>query len=418
MKKLLILTLTTALLISQTAFAGNQFTDLSANYKYESDIDFIASNNIVQGYPDGTYKPNRKLNRAELLKIMVLGLTDVSDSKLNSYSNKSCFSDVKSNQWYTKYVCYAKAEGIIKGNPDGTFRPADKINLVEALKITLNSLGAFFDEGTPWYKDLTEIAADAHIIPLAFDAPDQTVTRGQMANLLHRTMKSKLVENPYSTAVFDPFTSDYVTYDFLTDNYIDCYGDNTTTVKNSILGPTFAFCRLDEWGYGDEGSANQDDLYEWIFFKKENGDANQYAPKVSIYKDDQAASWIGVGGVPNKETLNYWTIVFDNVTFSKINFNKTEAQMKKDFAQNVDISESHFTLEKTKVAGKDAIRVEFDVDKIVTDGGAYEAGAKGNTGVKYYIPNAVNSKHIVISTDKGGIDAITELDEFANKIRF
>ncbi len=110
------------------------FSDLEANNINFNAIIYLYKNGIVSGYEDGTFKPNAMINRAELLKILVEGKDINPDQTI--YSN--CFPDV-TDDWYAKYVCYAKQEGWVSGYPDGTFRPASTVNKVEALKMLLNS---------------------------------------------------------------------------------------------------------------------------------------------------------------------------------------------------------------------------------------------------------------------------------------
>jgi hypothetical protein len=57
--------------------------------------------------------------------------------------NYSCFSDVSVNDWFNKYGCFAKQKGIISGYMDDTFRPSQSITLAEALKVSLYSSGGF-----------------------------------------------------------------------------------------------------------------------------------------------------------------------------------------------------------------------------------------------------------------------------------
>ena len=89
---------------------------------------------IISGYPDGTFKPDNDLNRAELLKILVHGTGGA--PSVEDY--QECFPDVH-NQWFAPYVCYALAEGWVDGYPDGTFKPANPVNKAEAMKMLFNS---------------------------------------------------------------------------------------------------------------------------------------------------------------------------------------------------------------------------------------------------------------------------------------
>lgn len=165
---------------------ANSFYDVSESHKYSNAINFIASKGIVEGYSDGSYQPENILNRAELLKIVIEA---VYYDEFEPYSSESCFTDVPAFKWYTKYVCFAKNTGIVVGYSDGSFKPAQKINFVEALKIAILSFGYNYEESEPWYKSLVEEAGDRNFIPLDVVNFGQYFNRGQMADLITRILK-------------------------------------------------------------------------------------------------------------------------------------------------------------------------------------------------------------------------------------
>lgn len=157
-----------------------------AGHKYEEAIWNVYNNGIVQGYEDGSYKPDQKINRAELLKIVV---ESKYENEFNAYEDMDCFTDVKADAWYSKYVCFAQEKDLVKGYADGSFKPANEINFVEALKIVLIGMGYDYEEGNPWYRAIVELASDNNFIPLDIDKFGDILSRGQMAELITRIMK-------------------------------------------------------------------------------------------------------------------------------------------------------------------------------------------------------------------------------------
>lgn len=109
------------------------FEDVSFSNEHYDAIENLVEIGIFEGYADNTFRPEAEINRAELLKILVEGR----DLQIDESLNKNCFPDVR-EEWYSKYVCYAKYKGWIKGYSDGTFRPSDTVNKVEALKMLFN----------------------------------------------------------------------------------------------------------------------------------------------------------------------------------------------------------------------------------------------------------------------------------------
>ncbi len=152
-------------------------------------ISLLTSINAVEGNPDGTFAPNRTLNRAEFLKIVLASYPKVRVSKSDA---GDCFPDVRSSDWFSPYVCLAKNRGIVSGYPDPSgdaslrlFKPDRAVNYAEAIKI-LGELYDYVAYSAPdevWYAGYVR-AAEFHktLLPssLKFDRP---LTRGQMARL-------------------------------------------------------------------------------------------------------------------------------------------------------------------------------------------------------------------------------------------
>lgn len=207
MKTKIIFIIVGILFTSVTAFA---FSDLTNNHTYNEAINFITENNIVQGYPDGTFKPDNKINRAELLKIIIESKfsDDEIDNALNEYRAKNYWyvdlKDVDIDSWYGSYVRIAIQEGIIEGYSDGTFKPSQNVNFVEALKIVLKTYNIDYTENTtPWYKGLVEKGAELNLNPLDITAFNLNITRAQMADLITRILKyqNKTLDNYLDNAV-------------------------------------------------------------------------------------------------------------------------------------------------------------------------------------------------------------------------
>ena len=89
---------------------------------------------IITGYPDGTFRPDAPINRAEALKILFLA-TSLPPFDNESYEN--IFSDVSQDDWFSPYVHDALSYAFIEGYEDGTFRPEKPITRGEATKLTL-----------------------------------------------------------------------------------------------------------------------------------------------------------------------------------------------------------------------------------------------------------------------------------------
>ena len=112
------------------------FTDLSESHWAYYAVNILAENFILNGYLDGTFKPEANITRGEFAKIIV-SATDTLDA-----SAASSFSDVSEDDWYYYYVSSAYKEGFITGYPDGTFRPNDNITRADICTIVSRSIGS------------------------------------------------------------------------------------------------------------------------------------------------------------------------------------------------------------------------------------------------------------------------------------
>ncbi|MBI4127094.1 S-layer homology domain-containing protein [Candidatus Peregrinibacteria bacterium] len=173
------------------------FTDVPYLHENYDAVSSLTDWGIFQGYSDGSFQPDRQINRAELLKILVAGQGIEPDAAVY----KNCFSDVKT-AWYAKYVCYAKSKGWISGYADGTFRPSNTVNKVEALKMLLRTYGEKLTEGvkvnylpytdvstSAWYAIYLWKAGKLAILEEAPNTrfyPSQYRTRAEMAEELYR----------------------------------------------------------------------------------------------------------------------------------------------------------------------------------------------------------------------------------------
>lgn len=173
------------------------FSDLdNQNLNFDA-IEYLQGEDILQGYPDGTFKPRNRINRAEFTKILVAN--SFSEQEINdcNVSQLADLSDVDQSAWYAPFVCKAFTEGIIAGYPDGTFRPADFINLAEASKIiseTLDLEGETLSTDQ-WFAPHVRSLSAANSIPSTIDAAENDITRGEMSEMIYR-LDANITDKP------------------------------------------------------------------------------------------------------------------------------------------------------------------------------------------------------------------------------
>lgn len=107
----------------------NFFPDVPEQYWASCDIDKLAVNDVVVGYPDRMFKPDRNVSRAEFATMLVKGF-NMDNCTLEP---KCIFSDVPASNWANPMIAKAVDEKLMKGYPNGRFMPKNDVTRAEAL---------------------------------------------------------------------------------------------------------------------------------------------------------------------------------------------------------------------------------------------------------------------------------------------
>jgi hypothetical protein len=110
-------------------------SDISGHWA-EANINQTVSTGIVSGYPDGTFKPDQTVNRAEFAVMLMNALGPHGDGAARTFTDKA-----KIGSWAQKSVAQAVYAGIISGYEDGTFRPDTEITRPEMAVMIARALG-------------------------------------------------------------------------------------------------------------------------------------------------------------------------------------------------------------------------------------------------------------------------------------
>lgn len=334
--------------IPSLAFA--QFEDVHSTSQFYNAVIYVQEQEIVEGYSDGTYKPDNLINRAEFTKI-IIGATFSSqaiNNCIDKLGNRQIYTDISLNEWYSPYLCIATSNAIVKGYDDGTFHPADNINLAEASKIMFKAFTNNFDdtESNPWYRQYIEYLEQHAAIPTTILHPGQLITRGEMAEMIYR-IKTSTTNKP-TTSFF--YNQPEQNNDFdLSINIKDKTLKVGDTVESAYYigynGESFSRalvlfrCKLIDGSYEDNLSIAPDDFVKGKSYN--NGDISVVGPKpfelpgtyeysISVYSCNEIESkteyecddtWgIRLNGVTDNnfsKLVNAIATVSENVTVSE-----------------------------------------------------------------------------------------------------
>jgi hypothetical protein len=194
------------------------FSDVSGNDVEASAIYKLTSLGIIEGYPDGTFGPEKTITRAEFAKIAVYtaGLQAVASGMQGTPSS---FKDVSSDFWANGWINVAAAQGFVKGYPDGTFKPQAQITQAEVITVLLRLLG--YNDNLPgvWPANYIAKAANLGILDDITFMANAAATRGTVAILASETLDQNVVVYEASNNLFKEDKKNDATYTLLEDNF-------------------------------------------------------------------------------------------------------------------------------------------------------------------------------------------------------
>ena len=192
------------MMVGVLAFSGlaqaQVFPDVAIDHDNYLAIEYVNQYGSMIGYEDGNFRPNKVLNRAELLKVVYVGLAE--EEQLGEPKGGDCFSDVPADSWFAEYVCRAKRDGVVGGYEDGSFKPDQKVSVVEAAKIIALAKGLEVDSGSAfgggnyWYSPYLQVLGDEGVLPVSFEYANQEVTRGELAEMMWRLSGAESAADP------------------------------------------------------------------------------------------------------------------------------------------------------------------------------------------------------------------------------
>ncbi|CEQ02956.1 S-layer-like domain-containing protein [[Clostridium] sordellii] len=117
----------------QVPITENKFNDISSDYWAKNEVNYLASKGLLNGYEDGTFRPENPITRAEVATILVRSNGDIKQKF------KKIFPDIDDSHWANKYIEKAAELGYMLGYEDGSFKPDQVITRGETV-VTLNRI--------------------------------------------------------------------------------------------------------------------------------------------------------------------------------------------------------------------------------------------------------------------------------------
>ena len=400
LKKVLSLVLCVAMMLSvMVVGAGAAFSDQSKIKNTEA-VDMCTALNIIGGYPDGTFKPEGNITRAEVTKMICVALNGGKEPNVGTNATPT-FSDVRTNPnsaWAEGYIESCYAQGIVSGVGGGKFAPAGNVTATQMAKMLLVALGYNADNegftGNAWatnvnvrasqkglYEDLENIDVNA------------ALTRDNAAQMIWNALNAYEVE--YKTTLIT-----------------DSKGQLTSqiTVQDKLVQGTEGFVKITllEDKYESNTTTGILTKIEWNDTDKEykytvNGTEYQTAADFSdlfgmnvkvVYTRDKKTNDIKVFGIVPKDSKVLATAILDDIEYSDTNEIKVDGTKYKT---DEDVMDATKPLQAMAFNGtaKNLFKVS-GTDKVLNDGleGYYSAAVidndnDGKADLVVYLPVTV-----------------------------
>jgi hypothetical protein len=164
-----------------TNASENTFTDISGHWA-EANIIKAVKNGYVNGYPDGTFKPDEKVTHAEFIKMVVtaLGLNIPVDNGSGGI-----------NDWYTKYVVSATSAGIYMQDDFSQTEINNPINRFEMSRMSVRAIGQSNNDSNKWMYMATNIGLIVGVDQTGTLAENENTTRAQSVSIIERILAIK-----------------------------------------------------------------------------------------------------------------------------------------------------------------------------------------------------------------------------------
>lgn len=154
-------------------------------------VETVKAISYIKGYPDGTFRPQANVTRAEAAQMFATLLNGGANFGTSSATR---FSDASDN-WFSKAVNYVVAKGLISGYPDGTFKPNESITRAEFaqmisgyVKNEKKSTTEFQDVKDHWAKDaIDKLYGNKNVsgYPDGSFKPNAKITRAEAVTILN-----------------------------------------------------------------------------------------------------------------------------------------------------------------------------------------------------------------------------------------
>lgn len=218
-----------------------EFSDIEAHWARPF-IEALAEENVISGFPDGTFKPNAPVTRAQFAAIVRQAFNE------NNVREARGFTDVPANYWATPAINEAYETGFMSGYPNRQFRPGEEIpkvqvlvSLASGLRLSpktqpTDTLKVFSDTAEiPTYAvngvaAATEKSVVVNYPNVSYLNPNEVATRGDVAAFIYQALVNQGDLQPLASSLK---ASNYIVRGTVPSTQTTTTNSTTTTTTNS-----------------------------------------------------------------------------------------------------------------------------------------------------------------------------------------
>ena len=363
--------------------AGAAFSDQSKIKNTEA-VDACTALNIIGGYPDGSFKPEGNITRAEVTKMICVALNGGKNPAVSTNTTPT-FSDVRNNAnaaWAEGYIESCAAQGIVSGVGGGKFAPNGNVTGVQMAKMLLVSLGYKSENegftGNAWATNVNVRAAQKGLYKgLEKMDTNAAITRDNAAQMVWNALNAYEVE--YKTTLVTDKNGQLTSQITVQDRVVGATNDKITLMEDKYEAETYVATFNGNYDTGDAGKEGYINVGGRTF--PYDLDLKYIGEEVKVlYKDETD----GVDGrLDSKDTIygvyvtgetTVYNVIKDDiqkVTASKIKFNDVEhdwvagGSIVYNYGAKDATTMTKANLDALKVASGDTIKfIENDNGKI------------------------------------------------------
>ena len=305
--------------------AGAAFSDQSKIKNTEA-VDACTALNIIGGYPDGSFKPEGNITRAEVTKMICVALNGGKNPAVSTNTTPT-FSDVRNNAnaaWAEGYIESCAAQGIVSGVGGGKFAPAGNVTGTQLAKMLLVALGYKSENegftGNAWATNVNTIASAKGLYEgLEKLDVSAALTRDSAARMIWNALQAYEVE--YKTSLIAGPDGKLATQITVQDKVVGSTNDKITllrdkydawlnvgtlvSVDNKTITITMSDADVAASDYVVLNSRGQIESYDVTFSKLDQDHSDLLGQKIKvIFKNGKTNDVIGVYATGDNTTYS------------------------------------------------------------------------------------------------------------------